>query len=573
LSISDLDIALVAIEVRGGDLKEPLLYNISINGGKAEQSLALPAGGGYELSIRGHDRYGELKYEGSSFLKGVEVGPSGSLDAELAPVGEDGKPIAVSLDVVGEERAPDGYRLVIRADRKELLDGETARLHAFVLDPKGGEIEIDPNEIHWAINDPRLGRLLPSPERRDDPSFNAHWLQFENRAELQAAWRQYREALYMEILENSYVQVSAGSMVTCGLRASGSLYCWGSNMRSMLGSTTATGMCGPWACTDRPILVAGGRKYSSVSVGVMHVCAIQANTGFAFCWGEDGLTGRLGTGATDDGMGHAIANATPVGVASAAVFKSISAGLDHTCGVTTSDDLFCWGKNRNGQLDASVAAANAAQPFPTQVSGTTKFAAVSAGMMHTCGLTTANAMVCWGKLGGGGFSGTTVMGSWNAVAQSTTAFHICGLNGSNGGLCWGDGVSGQLGNGTSGAGTRSATPVTVSGSLNFSQISAGEVHSCGLSGGQAVCWGANLYGQLGDYSQVQRATPVSVSGGRAYDQISAGSAHTCAVSAGDVYCWGNNETGQLGLGTMSLTIGTGSTVVFGVKEPMKVVSP
>ena len=94
-------------------------------------------------------------------------------------------------------------------------------------------------------------------------------------------------------------------------------------------------------------------------------------------------------------------------------------------------------------------------------------------------------------------------------------------------------------------------PAKVAGGARFASVSLGGVHSCGrTSGGQAWCWGRNVYGQLGDGTTTDRDTPVRVAGGSTFAAISVSGAHTCGTSpAGEVACWGFNVQGQLGDGT------------------------
>ena len=70
------------------------------------------------------------------------------------------------------------------------------------------------------------------------------------------------------------------------------------------------------------------------------------------------------------------------------------------------------------------------------------------------------------------------------------------------------------------------------------------------TGGEALCWGRNDLGQLGDGSVTDGPVPTPVAGGLTFAWISAGVQHTCGVTtSGDVYCWGGNVAGGLGNGT------------------------
>src|SRR5678815_1209470 len=69
-------------------------------------------------------------------------------------------------------------------------------------------------------------------------------------------------------------------------------------------------------------------------------------------------------------------------------------------------------------------------------------------------------------------------------------------------------------------------------------ISVGFQHVCGINAqGQALCWGSNAEGELGDGSDTARAEPVRVTGNQSFAQISAGFMRTCGLTAqGQAYC-------------------------------------
>ena len=97
------------------------------------------------------------------------------------------------------------------------------------------------------------------------------------------------------------------------------------------------------------------------------------------------------------------------------------------------------------------------------------------------------------------------------------------------------------------------TPVAVlAGMVVAGSILLAPVVVAAPTGGVAVTWGANGWGQLGDNSTTYSKVPVVVDrsgvlAGKTVTAISAGDRRTCAVAARRAYCWGGNDLRELGL--------------------------
>lgn len=235
----------------------------------------------------------------------------------------------------------------------------------------------------------------------------------------------------------------------------------------------------------------------------------------------------------------------------------IAAGENHTCAVTTAGGLKCWGYGSFGQLGFASGYSTTPGDVTNLTSGV---AGVSVGQFHTCAVTTAGGVKCWGKNDYGqlGDSSTTnralptdVVGLQAGVASVSAGYlHTCAVLTSGGAKCWGANATGQLGDNTT---TQRLTPVSVYSASNYSSISVGRSHACALTtAGQVKCWGSNVYGQLGVNNTVSTSlTPMTILFGYSPPpsvlSISANMDHVCLVTAtGAAKCWGRNDNGQLG---------------------------
>ena len=293
--------------------------------------------------------------------------------------------------------------------------------------------------------------------------------------------------------ELRFRQLSAGLGSTCGVTTDHVAYCWGDNGFGGLGNGTTTPSL-------KPVAVAGGHKFTQVANYFAHACGVSYPDGRAWCWGSN-RDGQLGNGTRD-----LLAHSTPIAVKGGLTFNRITTGSSHTCGVTTSNKVYCWGLNSDGQLGDGTEVYR--RQTPRLVASGLAFAWVDAAGRTTCAITTDRRAFCWGV-----------------------------------------GKRGQRGDGS--ITLRVRTPRAVLGNHLFAKVSVGGSHTCGVTtSNQAWCWGANTRGGLGDGSNTDRTTPRLVVGGLAFNQVNSGSLQTCArTTAGVGYCWGSNFFGELGIGT------------------------
>jgi alpha-tubulin suppressor-like RCC1 family protein len=341
------------------------------------------------------------------------------------------------------------------------------------------------------------------------------------------------------------MDIAAGEEHTCALMDVGRLKCWGDNEWGQLGD-------GSTHDQPRPADVAGIMDVAIVTGGSWHTCALKLN-GQVMCWGFDNH-GQLGAG---DAV--TLFSKEPVVVAGlTSRVVSIASARHHNCAVTAAGAVKCWGINGNGQLgDGSTDSSDT----PVDVVGLNSGqVTVAAGDIHSCALSAAGVVHCWGGNSHGQLGDGTNTQSLTPVrvAQLNDDYisvvagssHTCAMTAARGARCWGGNFSGQLGNG--GTTSDNALPGEVSQLADLLTLVAGGLHSCAINNiAKAYCWGSNRMGQLGDGSTSSRNLPIKLKTmGREVLAVAAGAEHTCALTDdGQVMCSGGNSSGQIGDGT------------------------
>ena len=348
-------------------------------------------------------------------------------------------------------------------------------------------------------------------------------------------------------------RIAAGDKHTCAIAVNDTIWCWGDNTYSQLGSAVF-----PDGISLMPIqttALPGLRIPRRIVAGANHTCVL-ATDGTVWCWGQNG-NGNLGDGSF-------LNQGDPVQAVLGGTATMVAAGGSTTCAALSDNSLKCWGKGSSGQIgNGATSLSNGTPVYTSFVPASFTVAHLEIGSTHSCAISVAGAAWCWGQYTNGRL-GTTALS--NAVTPTATASlggtasevaaggaHTCALL-TNGNIsCFGNNNTGQLGQALTTA--ASSTPTLVTLAATATHVSAGSQFTCALLSTAAVqCFGQNASGQLGSGSSGSaRQTPDAVTGltGTVVD-VTTGTNHACAVmSTGQVRCWGQNDQGQLGIGTQS----------------------
>ncbi|MEM9693534.1 MAG: EGF domain-containing protein, partial [Myxococcota bacterium] len=313
--------------------------------------------------------------------------------------------------------------------------------------------------------------------------------------------------------------ISAGDEHTCALMSGGAVRCWGRGQNGRLGYGHADNIGDDEAPATAGDIDLGGQTATAIAAGGAHTCALMAD-GSVMCWGK-GQHGRLGYGnpfTIGDDEPPSAAGAVPLGEPAVA----IATGQAHSCARLQSGGVRCWGQNLDGRLGYGhlddIGDDETPDTQPVVDLGGAAVMEVTTGERHTCALTASGEVYCWG-LGLFGLLGHAdgrsesigddeppitasplVFGA-SPIAVSAGEYHTCALLSTGATECWGYGVSGRLGYGNiatlgDNEDPAWAGPVPVGGPVAV--VAGGGMHTCALlDTGEVRCWGDAAYGQLG----------------------------------------------------------------------------
>ncbi|MBN1771119.1 MAG: hypothetical protein JXB32_07660 [Deltaproteobacteria bacterium] len=304
------------------------------------------------------------------------------------------------------------------------------------------------------------------------------------------------------------VQLAAGFGFFCARRENGEVACWGENSSGQLGDGTTV-----WRPT--PVQVTGLDRAESLVADYGRACALRSG-GEVWCWGE-------GT-----------ATAAPVEALRSwkGRLRQLALSDGHCCVLLEGGEVRCQGDNSHGQIGNGE---GGCRPDPEDI----PCGPPGSGYLPRQICAEAPEFVLVRELG-------------PAVELALGSGFSCARHEGGAVSCWGWNHQAQLGRGYGFVEAEGWLPAPVAGLEDAVGLCADAGRACALkSDGTAVCWGQNVFGELGDRTTQNRPSPSLVHDLAEVVELGTGQSHTCARTADRrIRCWGDNNHGQLGDGSL-----------------------
>jgi alpha-tubulin suppressor-like RCC1 family protein len=234
-----------------------------------------------------------------------------------------------------------------------------------------------------------------------------------------------------------------------------------------------------------------------------------------------------------------------------------SAGGNFTCVRTDAGEVQCFGTNGFNELGLGD---TDQRVMPTVVTLPQRAKQIAAGFEHACALLMDGSLYCWGQNEEGQLGqdewppasgarpirvGTNT--DWTKITAGQG--HMCGLRGAGALWCWGRNSWGELGLGDGAAG-QVRVPTRIGTAGDWIDIDVGQDTSCGVrADGSLWCWGVNNFGQIGMPAPTGVTSPRRVGSDTDWESVSVDTFTVCARKKSNaLYCMGRNVEGQLGVG-------------------------
>ncbi|SFZ94724.1 Por secretion system C-terminal sorting domain-containing protein [Chryseobacterium limigenitum] len=340
--------------------------------------------------------------------------------------------------------------------------------------------------------------------------------------------------------------VRGGVEFSSGIKTDGTLWAWGDNFYSHLGTGGTTDLYVP-----TQIGIATDWKW--IDNGHDTTLAVK-NNGTLWGWGINGY-GQIGNG-------NASVQTTPIQIGNANDWQSAISTFDHTVAKKTNGTLWASGYNDYGQLGDGTTTKKSTF---IQIGTATNWESYAVGNGHTLAIKSDGTLWAWGNNGSGQLGDGTLINrtvptqigtgtNWKSV---TTGYKFSVAIKTDGTIwAWGANNSGQLGDGTT---TSRSVPTQIGTATDWKSTACSESHTLAIkTNGTLWAWGNNYFRQLGDGTYVDKLAPTQIGTATDWQKIDCGFAHSIGIKTnGTLYTWGRNYNGGLGIGnTNTVTVPT-----------------
>lgn len=276
--------------------------------------------------------------------------------------------------------------------------------------------------------------------------------------------------------------IACGEAFSCALLDDGGVRCWGEGARGQLGDGAAQ-------ARPKPVAVSELMNVAQIAARGAQACARKTD-GSVLCWGE-----------TD----RDVVRKVPTPVFGMGKARAIAVGVHHGCATLDDKGVRCWGSNALRQLGAK----GGARGFPTTPDLDAEVVELALGDDHSCALTKTGELWCWGGglrcIPGEPQPGRIVAVKPAKVPLASAATQIASA---------GDRTCARLGDGSvvclapSGDAKQCAASERLGGGADA--VFVGGAQTCLVREGALRCAGKNDAGQLGDGTRADRAVLTAV---------------------------------------------------------------